>query len=578
MTKAYYPTSLKFSYDVEYSTDGGTSYTALAANTDANIPSSAIPADGIIKIRSTSDDATSISASGLALDDRMVDWVNIRNGKKLTSLSNMFKNRTLDKVRVHNTPELTSISYMFEDSRINQVILPHMPKVSYLYQTFKGAYIKEISDIKAKDNGELDLGGTFNGSHINLIGEIFFPTNGGTSYHENNMEETFYSATIELFPNMDIISRGTNSGNKVKSMFRNLNTKYMLTNKNHTMTKLSYDYLTGNSGYYDSYSSMNNSKMFFAGLDVYTITKMMGAHTEHFARSCPNLESLFSKWVSPATGGNYDYLHTSSFYNCPNFDQSKISLLERHNMHDVVEDLNWLPKFKELDRYTMSTRIANGITSTVNNRIVKIEDGNKYVAKWADKHNTDLIFNEPTAHGLASNSVWFSRDGKYAVQDGADIKCYLADGTAAGTISSVTANHGQMNADGSKFYVVTGAVIDKANTANQTVTSTISAYNTSDGSQVFTHNMNNVQNEEARGVYCPNDDSYVNVLMSVYADTNGTMRAASSNVLSMKADGTIDLTTALSEPAIELVPSFAESAEFVGLNNHTNKAIRMFAS
>jgi hypothetical protein len=261
-------------------------------------------------------------------------------------------------------------------------------------------------------------------------------------------------------------------------------------------------------------------------------------------------------------------------------DSQKYESLKEDKWH-IIEDPSWMPKVVELEVYDGHDEVKTGMISTVNNRIVKIESGNKLVAKWAERHDANLEFNEPESHSYASDTVWFSRDGKYAVQDGADIKFYDESNTALGTVSGITPVRGQMNADGSVFYVITGDRINQSDDSDQYLTNTVTGYNTADGSQLFEFSHGCDLNSELNGVYCPDRTSGINVLQTTYIDNGGgALFYDSSKLISFKENGDVVVTEDLSEYAVNIYPSFMESAEFICINNinTNNRIIRCFGS
>jgi hypothetical protein len=599
MTRGYYPTRIEFEYDVEYSLDSGGSWTALAANTPVDIDQSSLGADGKIMIRSTSEDATSISWEKLNFRESLFNSVNIRNGKKLTTLANTFRFMNLEKLRINYVPAVTTFANAVREGTYKQVDISEMPSCTNIFAAFHKSKINELSDIKVSDTSAINMESAFNEAKINSCGEIFFPTNNGTARYNNNLRSMFYNSNIELFPYFEAYDVGDESSNRKHGFISETKTKYILSNKIvseplSTNDRAQSNIITFGYGYSQSSSSYssfaNNRELKFSGANLILNTGYYGASYNTGDDDCsrykmafynnPKATALWSRFVIKKYG-SYNFICNGNFQYCNALDPKKYESLSEDRWH-IIEDPNWMPKVVELDVYDGHDDIKTGMISTVHNRIVKVENGKKWTAKWADRHDKNLEFGEPETHSYASDTVWFARNGMYAVQDGADIKFYDENDFELGTITGLTPVRGQLNADGSVFYVITGDRIDRSNTADQYVTNIVAGYDTSDGSEIFSFDDYACDlNSELNGIYCPDRESGINVLQTTYIDDNGgSLVHSSSKLISLDETGKVLATEDLSEYAVNVYPSFAESAEFVCVNNTgaNNRVIRCFGS
>jgi hypothetical protein len=257
-------------------------------------------------------------------------------------------------------------------------------------------------------------------------------------------------------------------------------------------------------------------------------------------------------------------------------DSSKYEHLRIPARADIIEDPQWFPEILELGTYSSALVMNSGILSTVNNRIVIIDNGTKRVAKWAETHHSDIQMNEPVSHAYTSDYIWFSRNGRYAVVDGTDVKIYENDDTVLSTIANFNPTLGAMDADGDQFHFVNGSPLDKTSDANQTVNQSIRTYDSTTGVLVNTEYITTLQNEEIDGVYKRASDGRLNVLVSKYSDNlQGGLELTSSRIISIK-DGD-EISYSLSISVDKIAPNFGESAEFVAINTTSSLAVRMIS-
>jgi len=592
MVRKYYPVVLKFDYDTEYSIDDGSNWTALAANTEVEIDGGTITsASGRVMVRATVDEATSINYDNLQFRKRIFDHVNIRNGKKLGNLNNIFQYSIMDKVRINNIQALTSFSNTFSHSTIKQVDICEAPMCTDMHSMFEVANIRELSEVKGKLDTACDYRYMFKNTHIGKSGRLWFSGTANTAY-SNKYRELFYNSNFELMPYFELYAMATYDASSSSHLdyihyaFHAIYTKYALYSKIYSVPASTSQYnqcsaITG----YDYYTAktyfLNASQLRFAGFDIFQFGKTnsySARQSKYMMHNNQYATSLYSRFVK----NQYDFNGTNNFDDNPRMDDSKLlnykAKLESSD-YVILEDPDWMPIFSELEVYNGHESLADGIFSTVNDRIVKISNGKKYIAKWADRHDNQLTYHDPVDHNLASDNVWYSRDGKYAVQDGSDIKFYDENDNALGSVS-VTPDFAQMNADGSKFYAITGDRYNTSDTNDQDISQTLTVYNTADGSQVSSFNIVNETNSETTGVYCPDDNSKIQLLNTKYVEDTGVMKPNESKITTCNENGDIKVETILTELASDIFPSFAEEAEFVCVNRYylPAKVIRCFGS
>jgi len=559
-----YPVSLDFPYEYEYSIDDGATWTTVNANTRTNIPGADLPASKMVKVRSSSASATTFNADYVGARERVLHSVNIKNGSELTTLYQAFKDTAIDKVQILNVDKVESADGAFYRSDASQVNIASMPLCTNFTNTFAYANIKELSNIRGSRSAATNFYYTFRGCNINLLGEVFFPTDSGPV--ANTMNHMFWNSTIELFPNCDIVTQASSSSSDFDKMFQYLKTAYMLTNELKTTEYRQYSPVTHNGIF--QYTNMN-----FCGADIKVNSSSERGNTVTLFSNNPKLTSFSSRYVSMST--SYE-INEYAFTSTPLLDSSKYEHLRIPARADIIEDPQWFPEILELGTYSSALVMNSGILSTVNNRIVIIDNGTKRVAKWAETHHSDIQMNEPVSHAYTSDYIWFSRNGRYAVVDGTDVKIYENDDTVLSTIANFNPTLGAMDADGDQFHFVNGSPLDKTSDANQTVNQSIRTYDSTTGVLVNTEYITTLQNEEIDGVYKRASDGRLNVLVSKYSDDlQGGLELTSSRIISIKDGDKISYSLSIS--ADKIAPNFAESAEFVVINTTSSLAVRMIS-
>jgi hypothetical protein len=377
----------------------------------------------------------------------------------------------------------------------------------------------------------------------------------------------FYSTNIELFPDLDWVVNGFSSSGT--SAFLGIKTTYLLSPKIIYPTGLGYSHLLGGYNYYQGgFENIDNFR--FGGMVLYEKFKN---NTNVCLRGLPNAKSLFSIFADKGIDGKL----MSSFSGTSQELKKKFKPLEQYGVAIVLEDENWLPIFSELEDYKPHYSLVDGgIFSTVNDRIVRIFNGKKYISKYANRHDKFLYIGEYETHSYESDNIWFARNGKYASYSGNTLKFFDENDNEIASATQDNLLYGQMNSNGTVFYGIYGDSIDTSNTATQNINQTLIAFDTSNANELFSFDIILNSNEEARGVYCANRESKIQVLVTLYESNDSELLPTGSSVVSLDEDGSIALNTALSDYALNIAPSFAEDAEFVCYSK--NKVIRCFGS
>ena len=563
MIKKFYPVLLHFDVEVDYSKDNGVTWLTLPEDTALEIQPDELPSNGRVKVR-TVNTLTSLDRDKLQFRSRLYKSINIRNGRSLTTLADVFRDSVIGTLRIANIPNVQSLATTCHRSIMDNFIMPYAPVVTTAANMFEYAYVKAINSITAPKltHGMLmfkDLRGN------NYMGDLTL----GKDSSGVGVRSFMQNASITIFPSLDInylchtdaSSPPSNSPEyRVgQNMLYGLNTPYIL------YSKIELN-LTGYSTYSTTagYSSMlAYCKSKFTGLDFY-ISKDSNIYATRYIFRGQELQYPFSRIVRHY--GEIDGLFLSS----PNIAITEVDkeILEDSNIFKVIELPDWLPDLMVLQDIENVTEII-GKTSFGNLALSPVmykENGGtltEYLCETVDNFDT-AVFKETVIAGVLDKR-FTCKNGFQTIQDGADLKTYNEVDLLLSTISGVTALGANLNQDGTRLYVVTGDVLDPNNLTVQFVTNTVTEYDTSTGTVVDSFVVTTVGNEQVEGVYKPQDESGIHILKTYYESNSVYLIPNSSQIETRCFDGTV-VTTDLFRPMNILTTNYGEDNEFTCLN------------
>ena len=558
-----YPMKIGFDFPYEYSVDNGSTWVNKASGEYVDIAGEDLPANNRIKIRSNDSTATKITRQNTGIDKRLVSNVNLKQGQLLTDLSEAFRYIVADKLKIQRIPLVDNVAHLARNASLNVFDIDAMPSVTNAYAMLYQSNIKQVSNLYFGSPNRIDFSYLLSSLRAMQVGNIVI----------NNMETVankykrfVHTAKIELFPNFDITYTG-HSSDDVEYAFQYIKSKYLLSNKIKSVGTYN-NLMSGQHG-------VAHTDILFSGLDVeYSCSN--GSNLDYSFSYNNKLISPFSRLIYTSTGNSSNVDVDLMFQNSPLINKDKYKALESKYRYDIIENVDWLPDIIVLEEYTAKTGIFNGELSAFTNKIVRIDNGKKYVSKHIDRHDEYLSFEEPISHTYASDKVWFARNGNYVVVDGADTKVYLSNDTLVTTISGVIANKVSFSNDATSFALLSGDEIDKNSNVDQNLSQQLKIYSATDGSILRTTQITLLQNESIDGIYYTDIDNGISSLYTQY-DIQGSVKISqSSKIVVKRIDQTEDITLVLDQPHETLAPNFAENAEFVAYNPGQNLVSRIF--
>jgi len=556
MTKKFYPVVLKFAFNSEYSIDNGTTWTTLAAGTRIELDPTTLPADGKVTVRSaeTVTRFNHLDRDLLELQDRMFETVNIRNMKNVTDVDSLFYNTFIDNIRIANCQNVTKSRSMMSYVFSNNIDIGHMPNVTDAYKMFNYSIIKALSSLSiGKHDTECNFQYFMAYSTFNYMGDIKIDGN------LNDYGRIMFSAKIDVFPNVVFLQKNIHNNNRFSYAFSYLDTPYVLDTK--LLAKAAGDHMF----YF--------AKPKFMGLDLKFDMQSNSSMCDHM----PNIVTPFARLIKAKSNSYMDLFRNVDLSKLnPELTAQDIDDLAQISRPALKEIVTWLPEIIELSSDTEIDVV--GITSmgAVGLRYRIIENASTHIlediaplGEWGPK-STEV-------NTLASDTVWFCRNGWYAVQDGADIKIYDEADTLISTISNVTGSSAGFTNDAQKLYVVTGE-IDKTNTSNQTVVQDITVYNTSDATVHQSLNISdNGTNEQIVGIHRPDMGSNIQIVKTIFSDGGvGLLVPSTSKVEARASINNVVKTINLSDSVDYVCGHYVEDNEFCAVNRVTGKSIRCF--
>jgi hypothetical protein len=115
------------------------------------------------------------------------------------------------------------------------------------------------------------------------------------------------------------------------------------------------------------------------------------------------------------------------------------------------------------------------------------------------------------------------------------------------------------------------------NLTGQTITNTVTEYDTATGAVLYTYNAVNVDDQQVVGVYKPNDDSNMHVVFTSYISNGVYMVPSESKVDTINTStSTIKESNTLSKTVDYVCNHYAEDNEFTCLSLESGYLVRCF--
>ncbi len=560
MIKKYYPVKLHFDVAIEYSKDNGANWLTLPADTPINISPEELPANGRIKVR-TAETIESLDPAKLEFDSRLFKAVNIKNGRTLTTTNSLFKNSTIDTIRVANIPALINAEHMFEYGIFNNIIMGYAPSVTNINNFMYRASVKAFDGIRLPVCTYADS--SFREIKNNTyMGDIIFDT----PVHILN---GFYGAEIKVMPYIEL-NGFDNKGSyySCSGLFSKLKSKYML------YSKFNFAGSSNESNLFE------NTELKFSGADLIVPSSSLKRYW--FANSS-DLIYPWSRLIKKS--GEMEYIFNNSANITDDLTDTERDRIQNQSDAYVISELpNWMPEITELEAFDgIDNAIGINFTSANGLKIVSYieKSGVFYRLDAIAIDNYDSVTYSKTIEPTFTkdNKVVYSRNGSYALQDGADVKVHSSDGALLATLDGLTIKAMNLNSNASKLFVVTGGSFDKLNMDHQTIANDIKVFDVASATQIDTYTVTLEQDEEVVGVYCPSDDSHINIVKTkwyVFDAAEMHQRMLSSTVDSYTEIGGTKYSINLTYPVNLVTNHHVEDNEFNCLDTINGKHVRIF--
>ena len=585
--------TLKFPFGFDYTIDGGSSWVSIAANTDETISADDLPVDKKISIRSNDAAATTLVGANISKDSVNFEEVNIRNTGTVTDISTFLDGAVCNKVFIQRANNVVNAKYILRSSVTKLVVFDEMPSIVDANDMFRSASFGYIGDlvlgatnietrstlmfyesigdvlssliIKGESTGSEGMYKVFYGSNIKAIGN--FKVTGNNISSARNGDYMFGNCTVGKFPSCDIES--TKSSYFMRNGLVGLNTDYI------PSFKLRFKGTTVSNYCLQGLFSSTFNAINFAGLsfDLDKVGSNLLISTDDSAFTAPTKggyvsnANLFGIGTVVPTGGPIS------------------SILEKSEDSKRIyyENVNWFPTCKYLRTETVTDLVGckNVGFDTMRPVVFQVDGSDIDVFKspqysLGHLYETTVDFVTPTDTYTNTSNVSISIQGYTARQEGADIKVYDNNNNVMSTISGVTFNTANFNWLGTKLYITTGGVLDRAGAAGQTITNTITVYETTTGTVLDTYSITNDQDEYIVGAYQAEDSYSLKVAKVKYVDDGGTFVFSSAKVDSYNAAVNNIIDTEPIPTDFDLIcQDYIEANEFTLVNSVTGDVVRM---
>jgi hypothetical protein len=580
MIRRRMPVSLKFDKTVEYSKDDGNNWITLDQNTLIEIPEEDL-SSGKIMVRST-EDVSELNIDMLEFNKRRFEFINIKNGKSLTTLNEVFQYSIIDKVRINNLINIGDTTRAFKDSTLKTLFIGYMPNVTNLYDMFFRAKINLMSNFifGNKDSSVLNAGYLFEYADIKLIGDIIFK---GKSIH--NSKGMFYNSNIDFFPYIDICLEEGNVDTaeyRHSGLFVGCKSKYILEGN---ITALNID-SSSNGSYTDQVGYSNNdvnlgfmskTDLHFTGLTLNLYIYDDSGDSDKYKYTFTNSSNLKYPFKvlrlqnSPITRDLSSSLSGTQI-------SSNVTNYERiDDNYGYLEIPYWMPDVIELESYITQNVIgATGIlTKDFYLEIIK----NDISLKAKDIQRFDGTDWDSYNNNYGSSFIAGSRNGYrlFKIQD--EVKIYNPTGALESTFTVQSANlqMATFSADGLKVYLLKATKYDEQTGGTQQLEASYDVYDSITGT-ILEQNVqiNLEENLEVVGIYKPYDDSNLQIVMRKWDDDGNGNIVEINSVIRAFNNGIIKKEISLSDKVNLVSQNYWEDNEFMCINISTGKCIRCF--
>ena len=590
--------TIKFPFGFEYSLDNGNTWTSVEADTDTTITVDSLPSNKKIKIRSNDAAATTLVGASIDKENVSFEEVNIRNAGTITNMESFLQDSVVDRVFIQRCNAVENLHWVLKASVTNVFLCdpaPNCTNASSMFYFSSFGYVGDLilssigstidtrsifSDSAGDVVSSLSVLGTspsttgvaneFRQCNIKAVGSVKLHCIGESD--NNNFYQFLYGATIGKFPSMDLKTKMGyhfmyNGGLGIKS-----GSDYLPTVK--------IDMIGSGNNYFRealTNASSGSSTTFpvkFAGLDITHRVSGSGCMYGTNDTSIP----------FPTKGSLVARANLSGITSCAYTTGPISSILAKGNnsKRTYYEDLDWFPVCRYLRTETVTDLVGvKGAGFTLLKPAVYKVDGNNINMHTSERlghlYETDVSYSTIKKTYTDVSNIAVSVQGYTARQEGDDIKVYDINDNLMSTVAGVTFNSANFSWDGLKLYVVTGGVLDRAGSEGQTITNTITVYETTSGNVLNTYNIANDADEYTVGVYQANDDYNLKIVKVKYAnDADGNFVFNSTKVDSYNKAVTVVTDTEPVPDDVDFVcQDYIEANEFVLMDTTTGKVIRM---
>jgi hypothetical protein len=483
MVKDKLRTNIKFDVDVEYSLNNGVSWSTLLAGVTEYIEQDSITA-GFVKIRTVNIVTNLTDISNEFFKGRVLDFVNIRQGKNITSLASIFYSVQGDEIRVANLPLCTNLNSTFQFSDLGTLTVKNFPEVTTAVDSFRDSNIGIISSVNFPKLTSGDAMYAYVNSDV--IGDIKLSN---ASIASSSIIGLMMGSDTNGTPSVSIESLKSNSLNAFNS-------------------NLSLYALYSNIGVIDSNSTgfMNSSSFKINGFD-YKFEK---------ANDINSLSG--TTMLTPGSRINKPIGAYLSIANANNIDSS-ISQETKDRLsqttYPAIINFDWLPQYKLLRDNTIGYTNLTSANAKQMGRLgsefvfVDSNDDLQILNKHRSFKRTSEFTRDSLNRKFLSKSVYFGKNSYYATYNGSDIVLYNETSTPVITVSEPNVTFIDISSDASRLtYITTTSGINLTASTDDTVTQSIKVINGTNGQVIQSNNYTHV-NEHITSVYNPSNDSVI---------------------------------------------------------------------
>ena len=576
MIKRFMPVAIGLTEDYEYSLDDGSTWIQVNGGSKTVVEPETLPSSKIVKVRSSSENNTSIDKGLFDLAYRIYDEFNIKNGKSLTAVNDLFKYANINKIRLANINNVTNASHCFYGSSSKIIFVDKMPLILNTSAMFMYSNSEIVSNIIMSEQGGIvdDASSMFREAKVKILGDILL--NGDAIM---NMNSIFLNSDIEFFPYFNLATsrrqrHGINPSYGMQYMIKGMRSKYMLECTISEIDDGIGSQTSNSNSFLSNIYAFQGNQFKFSGLNIFR----SGPISDSGIDANP-FRFMGSGVVTPfrmISGSGCRPLYSSSYSNFTNGSSigNYISEAEYTKAKQIGGKLyfpNWFPDVIELESYQNDEMI--GVTSML------AKDYNLEIRKGSISKKAINIsgyydkFGESTPVSILADQVYSSRNGVRAYRNSNVVTIYEDDQSVRKIIDvGSDAIAGNLSSTGEHMMIVYGDRYDTVVGGTQQLTGSIKKFNTITGVLVEDIAITLPENTEITGVWYPSDESNLQVIVTYYDENDSANNT--SKIITRKVNGIFLPEYSLSSIVNIVGPNYWEDNEFVCINNLTGNIIR----